>query len=128
MKINVSHETRKGGNMNFFNVEQTKLLKNYKNKYDFLIGQQGYGKTYYQITKMLMKLNFDIKSIGFQYWVVALIIYKKNFYKYDNTIESVYSEVAKTFHTTRTRVERTMRTASEEAKRQLQKILSITKN
>ena len=79
MKINVSHETRKGGNMNFFNVEQTKLLKNYKNKYDFLIGQQGYGKTYYQITKMLMKLNFDIKSIGFQYWVVALIIYKKNF-------------------------------------------------
>ena len=51
----------------------------------------------------------------------------ENFYKYDNTIESVYSEVAKTFQTTRSRVERAMRTASEETKKTIAKDFEYNK-
>lgn len=104
-----------------------KYLESAKNKYEFLIGQQGYGKTFYTITKLLMKLEFNVSSVGFQYWVVALINYKKNYYKYNNTIEKVYFDIAEECHTTRDRVERAMRTACEPAKNNISNAFEYNK-
>ena len=93
------------------------FTNNLTSRYNVLIGQRSYKNSYYEIIKLLTRLNFNIESVGFQYWVMALIIYKKNFYRYDDTIETIYSEVAKIFQTTRNNVERDMRTASQEAKK-----------
>ena len=76
---------------------------------------------YYGITKMLLKLQFNVSSIGFQYWATAIQQYRKNYYKYNNTIEQVYHDVAKIHNTTRTRVERAMRIAKATATEQIQK-------
>lgn len=67
------------------------------------------------------KLQFNVTSIGFCYWLTAIQLYSKNYYNYDNTIEKVYNDVAKIHNTTRTRVERAMRTAKATAKEQIQK-------
>ena len=73
------------------------------------------------IPKLLLKLQFNVSSIGFNYWVTAIMIYRKNYYKYNNTIEQVYHDVAKIHNTTRTKVERAMRTARATSKEQIQK-------
>lgn len=78
-----------------------------------VIGKQ-FGKKYKAISDFLLSLNFNISSKGFVYWVYALENYRQNYYKYDNTIEKVYRDIAKYFNTTRNRVERDMRTASKE--------------
>ena len=58
-------------------------------------------------------------AVGFNYWITALYKYSKNHYKYDNTIEKVYKDVAEAYGTTRTRVERAMRTAREPATKEI---------
>ena len=73
------------------------------------------------IPKLLLKLQFNVSSIGFQYWATAIMQYRKNYYKYNNIIEQVYYDVAKIHNTTRTRVERAMRTAKATATEQIQK-------
>lgn len=73
------------------------------------------------IPKLLLKLQFNVTSIGFQYWITAIQQYRKNYYKYNNTIEKVYNDVAQIHNTTRTRVERAMRTAKATATEQIQK-------
>lgn len=79
-----------------------------------------YGMQVSTIPKLLLKLQFNVSSIGFQYWATAIQQYRKNYYKY-NTIEQVYHDVAKIHNTTRTRVERAMRTAKATATKQIQK-------
>ena len=76
---------------------------------------------YHGINKLLIKLQFNVSSIGFHYWATAIKQYRKNYYKYNNTIEQVYNDVAKIHNTTRTRVERAMRTAKATATEQIQK-------
>lgn len=73
------------------------------------------------ITKLLLKLQFNVSSIGFHYWETAIMLYRKKYYEYNNTIEQVYHDVAKIYNTTRTRVERAMRTAKATATEQIQK-------
>ena len=73
------------------------------------------------IPKLLLKLQFNVSSIGFKYWVTAIMQYRKNYFKYNNTIEQVYHDVAKIHNTTRTRVERAMRTAKATATEEIQK-------
>lgn len=73
------------------------------------------------IPKLLLKLQFNVTSIGFQYWITAIQQYRKNYYKYNNTIEKVYNDVAQIHNTTRTRVERAMRIAKATATEQIQK-------
>lgn len=73
------------------------------------------------ITKLLLELQFNVSSIGFQYWETAIMLYRKKYYEYNNTIEQVYYDVAKIHNTTRTRVERAMRTAKATATEQIQK-------
>lgn len=97
-------------------------MKSYKKEfpkelYNIAKSERNFGQTYYEITKLLMRLNFNISSIGFQYWVIALIDYRKNYFKYDNTIERLYTDIAKNCNTTRSKVERGMRTASATAKK-----------
>lgn len=80
-----------------------------------------YGMQVNTISKILLKLQFNVSSIGFNYWVTAIMQYRKNYFKYNNTIEQVYHDVAKIHNTTRTRVERAMRTAKATAAEEIQK-------
>lgn len=79
-----------------------------------------YGMQVSTISKILIELQFNASSIGFKYWATAIEIYRKNYFKYNNTIENVYNDVAKIHNTTRTRVERDMRAAKSTATRQIQ--------
>lgn len=103
--------------MRHYKIDDTVLNKNY----EFKIGGRYFGQMYYGINKLLLKLKFNISSIGFHYWATAIMQYRKNYYKYNNTIEQVYQDVAKIHNTTRTRVERAMRTARATATEQIQK-------
>ena len=80
-----------------------------------------YGMQVNTIQKILLKLQFNVSCIGFYYWITAIQQYKKNYYKYNNTIEQVYHDVAKIHNTTRTKVERAMRIAKSTATEQIQK-------
>ena len=80
-----------------------------------------YGMQFDTIPKLLLKLQFNVSSIGFNYWITAINLYRTNYYKYNNIIEQVYYDVAKIHNTTRTRVERSMRTAKATATEQIQK-------
>ena len=103
--------------MGYYKIDDNILNKQYEIK----IGSRHYGQMYYGINKMLLQLQFNVTSIGFQYWITAIQQYRKNYYKYNNTIEQVYHDVAKIHNTTRTRVERAMRTAKATATEQIQK-------
>ena len=78
-------------------------------------------KKYNEISKLLLNLQFNVSSKGFYYWITAINLYRKNYYKYDDTIEKIYNDVAKIHSTTRSRVERAMRTSKEPAIKEIQK-------
>lgn len=103
--------------MGYYKTDEKLLDK----QFEFKMGSRGYGQMYYGINKMLLQLQFNVTSIGFYYWITAIQQYRKNYYKYDNTIEKVYNDVARIHNTTRTRVERAMRTAKATATEQIQK-------
>ena len=104
--------------MGYYKIDDNILNKEYEIK----IGSRHSGQMYYDITKLLLlKLQFNVSSIGFHYWATAIMQYRKNYYKYNNTIEQVYHDVARIHNTTRTRVERAMRTARTTATEQIQK-------
>ena len=73
------------------------------------------------IQNQLLQLDFNISSIGFKYWIKAIDIYKKDSWRYGFTMEYLYNVIAGTFQTTRNRVERAMRTASQTAKKTIAK-------
>lgn len=102
--------------MGYYKLDEKLLDK----QFEFKVGSRGYGQMYYVINKMLLQLQFNVTSIGFYYWITAIQQYRKNYYKY-NTIEKLYNDVAKIHNTTRTRVERAMRTARTPATEQIQK-------
>lgn len=103
--------------MNYYKIDDNILNKQFEIK----IGSRHSGQMYYDINQLLLKLQFNISSIGFHYWATAIMQYRKNYYKYNNTIEQVYYDVAKIHNTTRTRVERAMRTAKATATEKIQK-------
>ena len=76
---------------------------------------------YYEINKMLLQLQFNLNSIGFRYWITAININQNTNNYLKNSIENVYQQVAKIHNTTRTRVERAMRTAKSTATEEIQK-------
>ena len=104
--------------MGYYKLDKKLLDKQFEIK---IGSRQHYGQMYYGINKMLLQLQFNVTSIGFNYWVTAIRLYRKNYYKYNNTIEHVYHDVARIHNTTRTRVERAMRTAKATATEQIQK-------
>ena len=93
---------------------------NADSKYTFTISNRYYGQAYREIERRLILLKFNVSSIGFKYWAYSIILYRQNKFKYDNTIETVYNTVAERFGTTRTRVERAMRTARKTAEKQIE--------
>lgn len=103
--------------MGYYKIDDNILNKEFEIK----IGSRYSGQMYYGINKLLLKLQFNVSSIGFHYWATAIMQYRKNYYKYNNTIEQVYYDVAKIHNTTRARVERAMRTARATATEQIQK-------
>ena len=103
--------------MGYYKLDEKLLDK----QFEFKVGSRGYGQMYYGINKMLLQLQFNVTSIGFYYWITAIQQYRKNYYKYNNTIEQVYHDVAKIHNTTRTKVERAMRTVKSTATEQIQK-------
>lgn len=93
--------------MGYYKINNQILDKEYNIK----IGNRYYGQLYYLIERSLIELGFKVSSIGFKYWVVAIIGYRRNKYKHNDTIETIYKDVADKFGTTRSRVERAMRTS-----------------
>lgn len=79
--------------------------------YTVKIANRYYGRLVAEVQRLLRELNFNVSSIGFNYWVLAIIDFRRNYYKFNNTMENVYDYLALQFNTTRTRVERAMRTA-----------------
>ena len=98
-----------------------KMSDDINKKYTIKLSDKGYGKTYYDLTKILLQLKFNVNSIGFRYWQYAIILYRKDYFLFDNSIEKIYNKVAIFFNTTRTRVERAMRTARKPADEEIQK-------
>lgn len=69
-----------------------------------------------ETTDYLKELCFNINSIGFNYWVLAVDLYNRNCEEYGIVnISNIYEEVAEIYHTTKARVERAMRTARRTA-------------
>ena len=60
----------------------------------------------------LKELGFNISSIGFNYWVLAVDLYSRNCEQYGIVnMSNIYEEIAEIYHTTSHRVEKCMRTA-----------------
>ena len=69
-----------------------------------------------ETTDYLKELGFNISSIGFNYWMLAVDLYNRNCDKYGIiNITNIYEEIAEIYHTTKARVERAMRTARRTA-------------
>lgn len=69
----------------------------------------------------LKELGFNISSMGFNYWILAVDLYERNSNQFGIIkIENIYNEIAEIYHTTRNRVERAMRTARETATERIQ--------
>lgn len=67
------------------------------------------------IKDKLLKLGFNINSVGFDYWIRAIEVYQPNV-----KMESVYFILAQFFGKKKTSlIERGMRTASETAKEKI---------
>lgn len=70
----------------------------------------------------LIKLRFKIDSLGFEYWIRAIEIYKKDYLRKGFTMQYLYSVIANDFNISAHNVERCMRTASAPAKKKISEI------
>lgn len=66
------------------------------------------------IKDKLLKLGFNINSVGFDYWIRAIEVYQPNV-----KMESVYFTLAQFFGKKPLLIERGMRTASETSKEKI---------
>lgn len=66
------------------------------------------------IKDKLLKLGFNINSVGFDYWIRAIEVYQPNV-----KMESVYFTLAQFFGKKPSLIERGMRTASETSKEKI---------
>ena len=65
-----------------------------------------------EIRQILLKLKFNINSKGFDYWIQAIHLYTT----YNNIpMIDLYKQLSFEFNTTKTAVERSLRTASKQA-------------
>lgn len=68
-----------------------------------------------EIEAVLIELNFNLASKGFEYWVQAIMLYKYDFKSVRQMMERVYEKIANNNNDTISRVERAMRTAKKTA-------------
>ena len=71
---------------------------------------------YKDIKNNLIKLGFKVDTVGFRYWIEAIKIYKQDSWRYGFTMQYLYNEIANYYGSTATRVERALRTTSNNAK------------
>jgi len=64
-----------------------------------------------EIRQILLKLKFNINSKGFDYWIHAIHLYTI----YNVPTLELYKQLSFEFNTTKTAVERALRTASKQA-------------
>lgn len=64
-----------------------------------------------KIKQILLKLKFNINSKGFDYWIQAIHLYTI----YNVPTLELYKQLSFEFNTTKTSVERALRTASKQA-------------
>lgn len=64
-----------------------------------------------EIKQILLKLKFNINSKGFDYWIQAIHLYTT----YNVPTLVLYKQLSFEFNTTKTAVERSLRTASKQA-------------
>lgn len=76
--------------------------------------------------ELLNKLGFKIDSMGYQYWLYAIKISKKEYWKYSYNMEILYNEIAKRLNTSRGNIERCMRTSSIPAKENIREYFNYT--
>lgn len=76
----------------------------------------------------LIKLGFKIDSLGFEYWIRSIEIYKENYWRYGFTMQILYNEIAKEFNSKAHRIERCLRTASAPAKKKISEIYNYKLN
>lgn len=76
----------------------------------------------------LIKLGFKIDTLGFEYWIRAIEIYKENYCRHGFTMQFLYEEIAKEFNSTAHRVERCLRTSSAPAKKKIAEIYNYKLN
>ena len=88
-------------------------------KFNIQIGERRIGQTYHLRQKYLLQLGFNITSIGFDFWLIAIRIYLKN---RQISMTNLYSEIAKITNKTASQIEKAMRTASESAKENIKKL------
>ena len=72
------------------------------------------------LKEMLKDLNFNIVSIGFKYWIVAIGIYLTTQSHTKRNMRVIYESIAELYNTTPSRVERALRHAREPATKTLQ--------
>ena len=70
-----------------------------------------------QIRKILLELQFNVNSKGFDYWIQAIHIYTT--FNEKITMEELYKELSFEFAVSRNVIERNMRTAMNTAKKNL---------
>lgn len=71
--------------------------------------------------EILKKLGFNINSKGFNYWLLAINLYKRNVGTYNiGNITNIYKEISEIYHTKAQSVERCMRTARIPANENIQ--------
>lgn len=63
----------------------------------------------------LINLNFNARSIGLNYWIEVILLYKTN-----KKVEFIYNKIAKNHNVTRNSIERAMRTALRPARENIQ--------
>lgn len=89
-----------------------------------IIGDRGYGKAYYKLRKILIQnFNFDLTSIGIEYWTESILLSRKcgNFVK----MGILYKTIADKNNTTSLAVERAMRYSSFTAKEKIKAVFEI---
>ena len=71
-----------------------------------------------EIRQILLKLKFNINSKGFDYWIQAIHLYTT----FNNVpMKDLYEQLSFEFNTTKTAVERSLRTASKPAYNEIHK-------
>ena len=71
-----------------------------------------------EIKQILLKLQFNINSKGFNYWIQAIHLYTK--FNEKITMTELYKQLAYEFMTNENCIERSLRTASKQAYKNIQ--------
>lgn len=85
-------------------------------------------KTRDEIKQDLIDLQFNVNSIGIEFWITAIELYQKDIHRYSFSMINMYKEIAENYNTTWSKVERSMRTAVKPAKEIIRQVYNYYYN